>query len=126
MEISEASGEHPRQIGLRIRLISLLGAWAIALIASAVGLERGLDVAQMAPLFPLGWILAVPFVRVPEGDWGLYIISAIGWVPYIALSASALLARKRNAYFVVYSLLCMLLIFNVVGCNELQHTSLKQ
>ncbi len=129
MDQPGTSDSHQKQIGLGTRLLSLFAVWAIALIATAIGLERGPELAQMALLFPLG--LMIPFaefaqIHVGDPDRGLYILSAIGWFPYLALNTVLLLAQKRRVYFVVFSALCLLLFLNVVSCHELQQLSLKQ
>lgn len=43
----------------------------------------------------------------------------LAWLPYLALTIVGLLARKRNLYFVMYSILCVLLLLNVVGCQKM-------
>jgi len=117
-----------RPVRLTLRFWSLFGAWAAALIAAACGLERGPEVAQMAPLFPLptGMFLCAPLVRHYRGDSDFYVASAVGWLFYALLSAAVLWAGKRRRYLLLYSALCVLLALNVVGCHELQHFSFKQ
>jgi hypothetical protein len=67
--------------------------------------------------FPIGLIaLVCPQVRQLQiGEFSGYLLA--GWVLYIALTAVGLFQRRRLGYFIVYSILCLLLILNAVGCN---------
>ena len=41
----------------------------------------------------------------------------IGWLAYVALTVGACLSRRKRTYFIIYTILCVLLAINVVGCR---------
>ncbi len=47
-----------------------------------------------------------------HGSWLL-----IGWLLYLMLTAAACLSRRKRKYFIVYSVLCVVLAVNTVGCR---------
>ncbi len=124
-----ASGtQNKSEVSLRKRLGSLVSAWVVALVASAVAVPSGSPgLALLAFMFPIGWTF---FLLGPLGllkpDYGLYLGSLCGWAVYGALTATALLTNKRRIYVKIFTALCVLLLLNLVGCNLLTHTNIKQ
>ena len=86
-------------------------AWGTALVVA--GLPRP-TLILYAWLFPWGLMEAVGWKR--SGYDADYIV---GWLPYIALTIAALCSRRRVLYFTFYVVLCILLILNVVGCQQM-------
>ncbi len=106
--------------GARVRL--WLIAWAVALLGSTIpfciaapGLFLYFVLSAWA--FPIGTI-AFAFPEHQNPSDGIYIGSLIGgWLAYIALTIFGLRQNRRARYFVVYTILCLLLLLNAVGCN---------
>lgn len=42
---------------------------------------------------------------------------AIGWMVYVTFTVAACLTRRKRAYFIIYTILCILLALNIVGCR---------
>jgi hypothetical protein len=42
---------------------------------------------------------------------------AMGWLLYVVLTVAACLTRRKRAYFIVYTVLCVLLALNTIGCR---------
>src|SRR6516162_4640781 len=105
---------------LRVRL--WLVAWGVALLATPIPLcltSPGLFpyFVMYVWAFPIGTAaFAFPEHRDPPGT--VVIASLIaGWLFYAVLTIFGLLQRERIRYFVLYTILCLLLILNAVGCN---------
>lgn len=112
----------PIEFRARLRLLAV--AWLAAVIAVAIPDPR-LLVAEpllvMVACFPFGTFLFLSQCGLLPSNMpvGFTSLCAIGWLFYAALTSVALLTRKRVAYFVVYGILCVLLLLNVVGCHML-------
>jgi hypothetical protein len=50
-----------------------------------------------------------------RGDGDAFLVG--GWVIYLALVAQLLYVKNRRGFFVVFALLCCLLMVNTVGCH---------
>ncbi len=98
----------------RFRFLLPAGAWALALLATAIPDFR---VVVWTHLFPFGVVFF--FVRVLDCNLPMAIglISTLGWLLYMVLTGSILLTRKRTKYWLLYGLLCVLLMLNIVGCH---------
>jgi hypothetical protein len=105
---------------LRVRL--WLIAWAVALLATPIpfcltspGLFAHFVMSVWA--FPLG-VAGYAFPEHRNPPEAIVTASLIaGWAFYAGLTIVGLLQRNRTRYFVVYTVLCLLLILNAVGCN---------
>lgn len=40
------------------------------------------------------------------------------WLAYLAASGVLLFTKRRKKYFIIYGILCVLLLLNAVGCNR--------
>jgi hypothetical protein len=106
----------------------LLLAWVIAALAT-VYIE--IPLLLFFPMFPWGLLYLIcgddhggrPDVGSGHASGNeltqMVGLMAIGWLIYITITDAALITRRRLTYFLLYSVLCVLLIFNVVGCHRL-------
>ncbi len=74
-------------------------------------------------LFPIGLFRCLLPSSFTPDDYKL--AAALGWLVYYALTIAALLQSRRTRYFVVYGVLCALLVTNVVGCQLEAHRPWK-
>jgi hypothetical protein len=97
----------PGQLAFRWRVSLLLTAAVGTIIANRSGIG-------WFPVFPEGLLQLLPApYRWNEDDF-----IVLGWGLYVALIALLLYVKNRRAFFVVFALLCGLLIFNTVGCHK--------
>jgi hypothetical protein len=106
-EAEAMMGNGARTLALRWRVSLLLTALAGTLIANVDGLK-------LFPLFPAGLEQMVP---ASFRGIGVNFV-AVGWGIYVVLVATLLYVRKRQTVFIVFTLLCSLLMFNTVGCRQ--------
>ena len=118
------------EVSIRARLGFLLCAWCVAGAISSVCLGSGPPgLAYAAFMFPLGWTcFAGGFLGLSfsNGDLGIFVFSASGWAIYVALSTTVLFTQRRKLYITCFTVLCVLLLLNVAGCNVLKNTNFKQ
>jgi hypothetical protein len=105
--------ETSKTISLRWRIGLWVMAWVVAAMATV---EGGFELLIYGYMFPAGlWTLFTP------KDWNPPISETIllilGWVMYAGLTVLGLLQKRRSRYFIVFGILCGLLILNVVGCH---------
>ncbi len=86
--------------GRRYKLLCI--PWLVTIAVTFPGILAG---PQFLPA-GLYRLLGVP-------DWWL----GVGWLAYLALSVAACMSRRRLTYFIVYTVLCVLLALNCVGCR---------
>jgi tellurium resistance protein TerD len=86
--------------GRRYKLLCI--PWVVTIAVTFPGILAG---PQFLPA-GLYRLLGVP-------DWWL----GVGWLAYLVLSVAACLSRRRLTYFIVYTVLCVLLALNCVGCR---------
>jgi peptidoglycan/LPS O-acetylase OafA/YrhL len=104
------------------RVLLWVAAWVIALIATSIPACIGSPglfpyFVMSVWMFPIGTI-AFAFPGLPNPPDGFSITClVIGWLFYIALTVVGLSQRCRFRYYLVYAILCVLLIVNAVGCN---------
>jgi hypothetical protein len=92
----------------RNRRYSLLAiAWAAVAVLTFPGIF-------FPALFPAG-LFRVFGVR--ENDVIGHSYLAFGWLAYVVLTVAACLSRRRRTYFIIYTILCVLLAINIVGCR---------
>lgn len=65
-------------------------------------------------LFPAGFFRVF---GIHENDVIGHSSLAIGWLVYVALTVGACLCRRKRNYFIIYTILCVLLAINVAGCR---------
>jgi len=54
---------------------------------------------------------------VKETDTIDHSLVAIGWVVYVLLTVAACLVHRKRTYFIIYTILCILLALNIAGCR---------
>ena len=108
--------------GRRVRL--WLAAWAVALVATQVPLPFVLWAPATFLLFPTGLFRCLLPSSFTADDYNL--AAALGWPIYAAVSLALLTQPRPKRYFVVYGVLCVLLITNVVGCQLEAHRPWKR
>ena len=86
-------------------------AWIVGLIAAGF---PNPTLLLWVWLFPLGL-----FEIAGRQFTGLDSDYVIGWLFYALLTALALVSRPRFLYFIFYTVLCILLILNIVGCQQM-------
>ena len=75
-------------------------------------------------IYRLAWFFPIGFIGyLFPSDWNLDAtqVAFMGWLFYIALTFIAVYQDRRVRYFAVYSILCVLLALNVVGCHVQIH-----
>jgi hypothetical protein len=95
-------------------------AWAVAAVAAMIPHPRLLLAAF---LFPLGLLRCLSRSGFTEED--CYAAMLLAWFFYGLLTIAGLLQRRRRYYFLLYSILCVLLILNVVGCHIIVNVDLN-
>ena len=106
------------KIEFRRRLWLLLAIWCGALIAAATAFPHASRPGYIL-LFPYGLITFVVSAVGIKSQNAPHVI--FGWLLYLALTIAGLLTGKRLTYFVIYGILCVLLILNVIGCHMMFH-----
>jgi hypothetical protein len=115
------------EIPRRLRKRLLLAAWAVALLipdlAWAVVSEPRFALPRV--VFGVVWVWNFPsgmlFLLFRDHDLGVGLMAGVAlfvlvWLCYLGLTLLAFRQRRRLRYFVVYGLLCALLLFTAVGC----------
>jgi hypothetical protein len=109
------------EISRRLRARLLLVAWAVALLIP--DLSRATHDVRYA-LFAVVWVWAFPtgvsyflfpddaLLEFTPGIVGLLLI----WLCYLGLTLLAFRQHRSLRYFLVYGLLCVLLLLNAAGC----------
>jgi hypothetical protein len=107
----------PEAIPSPIRPAHLAFPWRLSLTLTAVvgTVIANLRGIEYWPFFTAGLsrILLAPTDR---NNWKADVIEGTGWLIYVALIAQLLFMKNRQRFFVVFALLCCLLMFNTVGC----------
>jgi hypothetical protein len=75
--------------------------------------------AKYVLLFPYGLITFIISALGVKSQSAPHII--FGWLMYIALTLASVLTGKRLGYLFLYTLLCFLLLLNVIGCHMMFH-----
>ena len=97
--------------GARCRF--LMWAWGIAAFATVL---VEIPLLLFFPWFPLG--LVCLFYN-KDNDGHSHLFMAVGWFFYTFITVSAMMTKRRQFYFLIYGLLCLLLILNVIGCHQI-------
>jgi hypothetical protein len=94
------------------RCAFLFWAWVIAALATVL-IE--IPLLLFFPMFPAG----LAYVISKQETEGSLFLMAVGWFIYSAITGLAMAAKRGAFYFVIYGILCLLLVFNVVGCHQI-------
>ncbi|MEK7781891.1 MAG: hypothetical protein AAB370_10375 [Verrucomicrobiota bacterium] len=82
-------------------------AWVLTAVATYPGI-------MYPPAFPAGLFVVFGMGETnPLRQWWII----IGWIVYFTLTFAALLSRRENRYFIIFALLCVLLLLNSAGCR---------
>ncbi|SRR6266478_1048046 len=108
--------------------ISRCSKWLLWLLPWCVIVPvMGIHNVPAAPYFPIGMFT---FFLSPENGITLFMIggmgifpSLVGWMIYILLSARIALTSRRIPFFAFYSIFCILLILNVIGCKKIMEVA---
>ena len=101
------------KVSLRRKAWLWTAAWGVAMIATATPYcDPGL--VFWTWLFPVGLVGVFYAASPPVG--GLTVTVA-GWLLYVVLTIVGLRQNRRSRYFLIYAILCALLVLNVVGCH---------
>jgi hypothetical protein len=101
----------PPEIPLGKRSMLYFGAWAIALIVTSPAPRA----VTLLPFFPVG-LFALGGLKGAE-----YWLVAVGWGVYLLHGIATFACRKRVAFYALYCVLILLLLFNVAGCKKILH-----
>ncbi len=103
------------------RVLLLLAAWVVTLFATlASGLVRSVqDFVLGVYLFPGMFIFLARNHAPPERAWPIL----LGWLIYLSITIAASLTSNRRLYFGLYTLLCLLLALNIIGCHSIPRGS---
>lgn len=90
--------------------------WKLWLIAWAVALFA----AWYTTLIPYVWLFPLGLMEVVgRKQFGHDLDLLWGWFLYLALTIAAMCCRPRVLYFTFYTILCILLALNVIGCHQI-------
>jgi hypothetical protein len=93
--------------GRRYKLLCI--PWVVTIAVTFPGILFG-------PQFlPAGLYRLLGVRETVEHEYGLWL--GVGWLAYLVLTVAACLSRRRLTYIVVYTVLCVLLALNCVGCR---------
>lgn len=92
-----------------------LAAWILVILAV---LKIDPNYLRTALFFPIGF-----FALLPNSDNAVAIAFttlgwSIGWVLYFALSVAMFLTKKKSVFIIIFTIFCVLLAINVVGCQH--------
>lgn len=108
----------PPRFSFQRRFWLVFAAWCIAVTAAATAFPHPTR-AKYVLLFPYGLITVIISALGAKSQSAPHII--FGWIMYIALTLANMLTAKRFGYLVLYTLLCVLLLLNVIGCHMMFH-----
>jgi hypothetical protein len=100
----------------------LLFAWLVVFLALLVwgfcyaGLDSALSLVPSVWLFPQGLAAEIFGMDYQGNPWVLLVA---GWLAYFAVTFAALSAQRRPVYYILFGILCLMLLFNFVGCRKL-------
>lgn len=69
------------------------------------------------PRFPLGLFTFFGVIKSSTSESATDLLTGLGWIMYLVLTVLASRTKSKRAYFALYTVLCIALILNVVGCR---------
>lgn len=93
------------------------GAWVIVIVAS-VAVTATPACVLAAPYFPIGLFVWFPHGESKAIEGWMSGAWAFGWLFYLLLSVIMFSVNRRGVFFIIYTIFCVLLAFNVVGCQR--------
>jgi hypothetical protein len=101
--------EKPESEITRDRRLNLLCIpWVAVIVLTFPG------VFMFPQLFPVG-LFRMFGMKVNDTIDHAWII--VGWLVYVVLTVAACLSRRKRVYFIIYTILCILLALNIAGCR---------
>ena len=102
------------------RLLALLLTCGLALVVTFVMESFGYNFHDAYVLLLCFWMfpggLVTELFRLENGDSWLGLTA--GWFAYIVVMLAAIFTNKRLFYYVLYVVLCLMLILNIAGCHQ--------
>src|SRR5688572_6196195 len=93
----------------------LMLAWFATLVLTFPGL-------LMPYLFPLGlYRIFAGKESYTHQPW-----MSIGWLFYCIITVAACLSRRRRTYFILFTVLCIFLVLNIIGCRSMLGPPFRQ
>ena len=115
------------EISTKGRLIPLCVAWFAAFAASSGGILTNLEGVLYTLLlfffFPAGLLrlFISPFIS-PQNDPPRFVAFGaliFAWLAYAAITILTFRSKIKRRYIILYSILCALLVLNLIGCHKL-------
>ena len=114
MPEAQASASQKRNpLRLRDKIFAYVVAWIIALLMTGPGLW------PLAYLFPLGLIAVFNRHLANDGGWGIFIGC---YLAYVVQAFFYFRSKTLIGTVVLYAVLVLMLIGNVAGCHEMNHS----
>jgi ribosomal protein L40E len=97
-----------------------LGAWFLVVLAALIINPSSI---LATPFFPIGLLVWLP--KGEETAIAGWMMGAwvIGWIFYLLFSVIMFKTKKAGPFFIMFSMFCILLILNVVGCQRVMQTA---
>jgi hypothetical protein len=122
----EDANKIPVQISKKWRVVSVFGIWVITLLVLAIDIflyqkMLGLIYCPVGILlFPTGILslLPLPEPEFPNFVYGCFLLG-LGWSVFIGLTIGSFLCKSRLWFYIIFSILLGLLVFNGVGCHKM-------
>jgi hypothetical protein len=108
----------PRHFSFQRRFWLVLAVWCLAVIAAATAFPHP-SRAKYVLLFPYGLITIIISALGAKSQSAPHVI--FGWLMYVALTLASVFTGNRLGYLCLYTLLCVLLLLNVIGCHMMFH-----
>jgi hypothetical protein len=104
-------------ISISAKWVFWLAAWGIVIVASVAvtGTPRCI---LATPMFPIGLLFWLPNGENKAIEGWMTGAWAIGWLFYLLLAVVIFRIKKSGIFFIIYLIFCILLVFNVVGCQR--------
>lgn len=99
-----------------------IGVLTVMMVPSLLTMGRDAVFVLIAvPAFPLGllWFIDPSWCNY-DSNVGFELVWCI-WPVYLAMAVALFAIKQRIKYFLIYGIMCLLLILNVLGCHLLMH-----
>lgn len=103
----------PPEVSLKKRRLLYSGAWGVAFLCCTIPDPRAVGVLLwFLPFFPLG---LVAWFSPKSENIGLI---ALIWLAYLVHGFFILTSRNRIRFYLLFSILTIVLLLNVLGCHR--------
>jgi hypothetical protein len=103
----------PSDVRTRKKLLLVFLAWLAGFLIACPDPRA----VACIPFFPLGLIEFICAGVDKHGD--AYVLLALGWILYVALTTTTLVMGRRRWFYVLWSILTVLLLLNGAGCHAI-------